>query len=166
MWKDENFGIPNKALMRLLPRDAVYMPGDQRAFLSQFTVWTEDFQRELTIDEFPIVELCRTRKRTKRQLGMRQPVTGTRLVFEVNSEPVIHEETGDFLGGIVVFKDITEFTKQIAAQIQDREFHAGNGLDNNSGWTSRLVLSAMVRLHGFDRRAESRRGVAIAFPPR
>jgi PAS domain S-box-containing protein len=121
MWKDENFGIPNKALMRLLPRDAVYMPGDQRAFLSQFTIWTEDFQRELTIDEFPIIELCRTRKRLKRQVGMRQPVTGTRLVFEVNSEPVIHEETGDFLGGIVIFKDITEFTKQIAAQIQENE---------------------------------------------
>jgi PAS domain S-box-containing protein len=121
MWKDENFGIPNKALMRLLPRDAVYLPGDQRAFLSQFTVWTEDFQRELTIDEFPIVELCRTRQRTKRQIGMRQPVTGTRLVFEVNSEPVFHEESGDFLGGIVIFKDITEFTKQIAAQIQENE---------------------------------------------
>jgi hypothetical protein len=32
MWKDENFGIPNKALMRLLPRDADYKSGDQRAF--------------------------------------------------------------------------------------------------------------------------------------
>ncbi|KAH4611392.1 hypothetical protein HBI56_094140 [Parastagonospora nodorum] len=122
MWKDEGFGIPNKALMRLLPRDATYTPGDQRAFLSQFTVWTEDFQRELTIDEFPIVELCRTRQKLeKRRLGLRQPVTGTRLVFEVISEPVIHDETGEFLGGIVIFKDITEFTKQIAAQIEENE---------------------------------------------
>jgi PAS domain S-box-containing protein len=122
MWKDENFGIPNKALMRLLPKEAVYTPGDQRAFLSLFTVWTEDFQRELAIDEFPIIELCRTRKRLeKRRVGMRQPVTGTRLIFEINSEPVIHEETGEFLGGIVIFKDITEFTKQIAAQIQENE---------------------------------------------
>ena len=122
MWKDEGFGIPNKALMRLLPRDATYTPGDQRAFLAQFTVWTEDFQRELTIDEFPIVELCRTRKRLeKRRLGLRQPITGSRLVFEVISEPVIHEETGEFLGGIVIFKDITEFTKQIAAQIEENE---------------------------------------------
>ncbi|KAL5121232.1 hypothetical protein ACEQ8H_000700 [Pleosporales sp. CAS-2024a] len=122
MWRDESFGIPNKALMRLLPRDAQYASGDQRAFLSQFTVWTEDFQREVSVDEFPIVELCRTRQRPeKRRLGMRQPVTGTRLVFEVNSEPVIHEETGEFLGGIVIFKDITEFTNQIAAQMEENE---------------------------------------------
>jgi len=122
MWKDEGFGIPNKALLRLLPKDAVYTPGDQRAFLTQFTCWTEDFQRELTLDEFPIMELCRTRQRLeKRQIGMRQPVTGTRLVFEVSGEPIIHEETGEFLGGIVVFKDITEFTKKIAAQIEENE---------------------------------------------
>jgi PAS domain S-box-containing protein len=122
MWKDEGFGIPNKALMRLLPKDAVYTPGDQRAFLSQFTVWTEDFQRELVVDEFPIIELCRTRKRLdKRRVGMRQPITGSRLIFEISSEPILHEETGDFLGGIVVFKDITEFAKQIAAQIQENE---------------------------------------------
>jgi PAS domain S-box-containing protein len=122
MWKDENFGIPNKALMRLLPRDADYKSGDQRAFLDQFTCWTEDFQRELIVDEFPIIELCRTRQRVeKRRLGMRQPVTGTRIIFEVISEPVIHEETGEFLGGIVVFKDITEFTNKIAAQIQENE---------------------------------------------
>jgi PAS domain S-box-containing protein len=122
MWKDEGFGIPNKSLMRLLPKDAVYTPGDQRAFLSQFTVWTEDFQRELVLDEFPIIELCRTRKRLeKRRVGMRQPVTGSRLIFEINSEPILHEETGEFLGGIVVFKDITEYTKQIAAKIEENE---------------------------------------------
>ena len=122
MWKDEGFGIPNKALLRLMRKDGSYAPGDQRAFLSQFTIWTEDFQRELTIDEFPIMELCRTRQRLeKRRVGMRQPVTGTRIIFEVNGEPVLHEETGEFLGGIVVFKDITEYTKKIAEQIEENE---------------------------------------------
>lgn len=122
MWKDEGFAIPNKAMLRLMRRDATYSPGDQRAFLSQFTIWTEDFGRELTIDEFPIMEICRTRQRVeKRRIGMRQPVTNSRLIFEVNGEPVVHEETGEFLGGIVVFKDITEYTKQIAAQIEANE---------------------------------------------
>jgi PAS domain S-box-containing protein len=122
MWKDEGFGIPNKALLRLLRKDGTYAPGDQRAFLAQFRVWTEDFQREMTIDEFPIMELCRTRQRLeKRRVGMRHPVTGSRLVFEVNGELVLHEQTGEFLGGIVIFKDITEYTKQIAAQIQENE---------------------------------------------
>jgi PAS domain S-box-containing protein len=122
MWKDEGFGIPNKALLRLMAKDGTYAPGDQRAFLSQFTCWTEDFQRELRLDEFPIIEVCRTRKRLeKRRLGMRQPITGTRLVYEVTGEPVVDEETGEFLGGIVVFKDISEYTKQIAKQIEENE---------------------------------------------
>ncbi|KAF1835414.1 putative histidine kinase HHK6p [Decorospora gaudefroyi] len=122
MWKDEKFGIPNKALLRLLPKEVSYAPGHQRDFLSQFTVWTEDFQRLLQVDEFPIIEVCRTRKRVeKRRIGMRQPQTGTRIVYEITGEPVFHEESGDFLGGIVVFKDVTEYTKQIAAQIEENE---------------------------------------------
>lgn len=122
MWKDEGFGIPNQALLRLLPKDRTYIPGDQRDFLSQFTVWTEDFQSELILDEFPIIELCRTQQRVdKRRIGMRQPVTGSRIVYEVIGEPVFHEESGDFLGGIVIFKDVTEYTRQIAAQIEENE---------------------------------------------
>ena len=122
MWKDETFGIPNKALLRLLSKDGTYVPGDQRDFLSQFSCWTEDFQRLLGIDEFPIIEVCRTRERVeKRRIGMRHPQTGTRIVYEINGEPVFHEETGDFLGGIVIFKDVTEYTKQIAAQIEENE---------------------------------------------
>lgn len=122
MWKDESFGIPNKAILRLLSKDATFVPGDQRAFLGLFRMWTEDFQRELEVDEFPIMELCRTRRRLeKRRVGMRQPVTGTRIIFEVTGEPVLHEETGEFLGGIVVFKDITEYTKKIAEQIEENE---------------------------------------------
>lgn len=122
MWKDESFGIPNKALLRLMPKDGVYAPGDQRAFLSQYSIWSEDFQRELPLDEFPIIELCRTQKRLEpRRLGMRHPVTGTRIIFEFNGEPILHEETEEFLGGIVVLKDVTQYTNQIAAQIEANE---------------------------------------------
>ncbi|KAJ4987400.1 histidine kinase hhk6p [Stagonosporopsis vannaccii] len=122
MWKDEGFGIPNNALLRLLPKDATYAPGDQREFLALFKVWTEDFQRPLGIDEFPIVQVCRTQKRVeKMRLGMRQPGTGRGIVFEVTGEPVVHPETGDFLGGIVIFKDVTEYTKAIAEKVEENE---------------------------------------------
>ena len=43
------------------------------------------------------------------------------MVYEINGEPVFHEETGDFLGGIVIFKDVTEYTQKIAAQIEENE---------------------------------------------
>lgn len=122
MWKDESFGIPNKALLRLLPKDSVYNSGDQRAFLAQFSVWTEDFQNVVPVDEFPIVEICRTQKPIEQfRIGMRQPVTNQRMVYEINGEPIFHEETGDFLGGIVIFNDITEYTKKIAEQIKENE---------------------------------------------
>ncbi|ORY08824.1 hypothetical protein BCR34DRAFT_386948, partial [Clohesyomyces aquaticus] len=122
MWKDEGFGIPNKALLRLLPKDGKYTAGDQRAFLTQFTLWSEDFKRELTIDEFPIIQLCRNRERFDgKRVGMRNPNTGSRIVFDVTGEPVLHDETGEFIGGIVVFKDVTEYTKKIAAQIEENE---------------------------------------------
>ena len=122
MWKDEGFGIPNNALLRLLPKDATYVPGDQRMFLAQFKVWTEDFQRPLDIDEFPIVQVCRTQQRVdKVRLGMRQPGTGRGIVFEVIGEPVVHPDTGDFLGGIVIFKDVTEYTKAIAEKVEENE---------------------------------------------
>jgi len=52
---------------------------------------------------------------------MRNPITGTRIVFDVTGELILHEETGEFLGGIVIFKDVTEYTKQIAAQIEENE---------------------------------------------
>jgi PAS domain S-box-containing protein len=122
MWKDESFGIPNNALVRFLPKDAAYNAGDQRAFLALFKVYTEDFQREVEVDEFPIVEVCRTQIRVdKRRLGMRHPTTGKGFIFELTAEPVLHPETGEFLGGIVVFKDVTEYTKAIAAQVEENE---------------------------------------------
>ncbi|KAJ4372321.1 hypothetical protein N0V83_004095 [Neocucurbitaria cava] len=122
MWKDEGFGIPNKALLRLMRKDGTFTTGDQRAFLSQFDCWSEDFQHELPVDKFPIIELCRTQQRIEPlRVGMRHPVTGTRIVFEISGEPILHEETGEFLGGIVVLKDITQFTNQIAAQIEENE---------------------------------------------
>lgn len=122
MWKDESFGIPNNALLRLLPKDATYAPGDQRAFLAQFKVWTEDFQRLLDIEEFPIVQVCRTQQRIEKlRLGMRQPGTGRAIVFEVTGETVTHPDTGDFLGAIVIFKDVTEYTKAIAEKVEENE---------------------------------------------
>jgi PAS domain S-box-containing protein len=122
MWKDEGFGIPNQALLRFLPKDATYAPGDQRAFLALFKVWTEDFQQPLDVDEFPIVQVCRAQQRVEKvRLGMRQPGTGRGIVFEVTGEPVVHPETGDFMGGIVVFKDVTEYTKAIAARVEENE---------------------------------------------
>ena len=122
LWKDESLGIPNKALLELQSVDADYDPSDQREFLSRFRAWTEDFKRELSMDEFPILQLCRHQKHfDSTRIGMKNPITNARIVFDVNGEIISDERTGEFLGGIVVFKDVTEYTKRIAAQIQEKE---------------------------------------------
>lgn len=122
MWQDEGFGIPNKAMLRLLPDDAVYNPSDQRGFLGQFSLWTDDFKRKLHVDELPIMELCRSQQPlSSRRVLMRHPNTGAPINFEVSGEPIIHEVTGEFLGGIVIFKDVTQYANEIAAQVQENE---------------------------------------------
>jgi PAS domain S-box-containing protein len=122
MWKDESFGIPNRALLNLLPDLGNHHQGHQREFLSQFTLWTDDFKQTLGLDEFPIIELCRNQVRFEsKRIGMKHPRTNARLVFDVHGEPIRNDSTGEFIGGIVIFKDVTEYTKRIAQQLEENE---------------------------------------------
>ncbi|KAI9699181.1 MAG: hypothetical protein M1820_007260 [Bogoriella megaspora] len=122
MWKDETLGMPNQALLRFQTDDREYDLNDQREFLSRFRIWSDDFRTELTVDEFPIMQLCRKQERFEgKRVGMMNSITGTRVVFDVNGEPIFDNRTGEFLGGIVIFKDVTEYTKRIAAQIRENE---------------------------------------------
>jgi len=122
MWKDESFGIPNKALLNLMPEIGNNAFADQKEFLQQYTLWDETFKKVLSIDEFPMIELVRSQKGFEaRRIGMRHPKTHARIIFEVHGEPVIDERSGEFLGGIAVFKDVSFYTKKIAAQIEENE---------------------------------------------
>lgn len=122
MWQDESFGIPNRAMLKLLPEDVVYNPFDPRTWLREFSLWTEDFSRKLDVDELPIMELCRSQQSfDARRIAMQDPSTGAPRAFEVMGEPIIHDVTGEFLGGIVIFKDVTQYANQLAAQALESE---------------------------------------------
>ncbi|KAL1614783.1 hypothetical protein SLS56_012015 [Neofusicoccum ribis] len=140
MWKDEKFGIPNRAMLRFLPNEGEDAPMDQREFLGLFQAFTEDFKRQLEIDEFPIVQVCRTRAPvTQRRVGMFIPDTGERKVYEIVGEPILDDRTEEFLGAIVIFKDVTEYTKRIAEQIEEneRQFEYITNLIPIMVWTTR-----------------------------
>jgi hypothetical protein len=49
-----------KALLELMPSNGRYDTGNQRSFLEQYTCWTEDFQRQVSVDEFPTAQICRS----------------------------------------------------------------------------------------------------------
>lgn len=124
MWKDESFGIPNKALLNLSPMRDHWSNSDvtnQLEFLAQFKLYTEDFLRELPLEEFPIIELCRNQKPFEnRRIGMVHPASGERLVFDAHGDSIT-DDHGHFLGGLVTFRDVTELSNRIVAQQLENE---------------------------------------------
>ena len=122
MWKDESVATFNKALSRLMYQD----PGEAHStdpfeILSSFKAYTEDFQRELTPDEYPIVKGCRSQQpQPMCKVGVIDSNARPRL-FEFAVDRILDDETGDFQAVLVVMKDVTWYTEQIKAQGEQSE---------------------------------------------
>ncbi|KAL9595868.1 MAG: hypothetical protein Q9219_006173 [cf. Caloplaca sp. 3 TL-2023] len=121
LWKDESLGFPNKAAARLMHQEVDPTTEDAYDLLSRFKVYTEDFKRELTPEEYPIVQLCRTQKPFRKwKIGVVDG-KGKHLCFDVSGEGIHDEKTGEFLAGIVVLKDVTEYTDIIKTQTRQND---------------------------------------------
>ncbi|KAI4105869.1 MAG: hypothetical protein L6R37_002515 [Teloschistes peruensis] len=121
LWKDESLGFPNKAAARLMQQDAD--PTTEAAYdlLSRFRVYTEDFKRELAPEEYPVVQLCRSQKPfSKWKIGVVDRY-GKHLIYDVSGEGIHDERTGEFLAGIVVLYDVTEYTDMIKTQSREND---------------------------------------------
>jgi hypothetical protein len=117
MWKDESITVPNLAGLRLLAQDVDPLSQDGYDFISRFRIWTEDFSRELEVDEYPIVELVRTQKPfVSRKIGMREPDTGRRISFDCQGEGIVDEKTGEWLAGLIWCRDVTEYKEKMEIQ--------------------------------------------------
>ncbi|KAG9611899.1 hypothetical protein KCV04_g17133, partial [Aureobasidium melanogenum] len=142
MWKDESFGIPNKAAVRMVYPDSDESPTgvrDQRDFLANYILWKEDFSELLPMSEFPIMHLMTTQKRyTGRPLGMHHPKTGERIIYDVDGETITDTKTGEFLGGLVIFHNVTEYANTITAQkVQnERQFEDITNMIPQMIWTT------------------------------
>lgn len=136
IWKDESVGIPNEALIRL-QRDQ--KEGSPSEFLSGFEIWTEDFSRLITVDEYPVVLLIRTEKSVaSRRVGIYDPRTGLPRLFDVTAEAIYDESSAEFVGGIVILKDVTEYMDRIAAQkdLNAQQFEAMGDMLPQMVWTT------------------------------
>ena len=125
MWKDETFGVPNKALIKLIYPwidDDHYDSSEQaRDFISKFTLYTTDFSAEIPLDDFPILRLVRSQTAfSAYRVGMYSAKDGSRLLFDVAGEPLL-DEKGEFLGGLVLLHDVTDFAMTIHKQQQENE---------------------------------------------
>ena len=121
MWKDESLSIPNKAAARLMHQNADPISEEAYDLLSRLKVYTEHFERQLTPEEMPIVQLCRNQTPfSKWKVGVLD-ATSSRKNYDVSGEGIFDEKTGDFLAGIIALKDVTEYTDIIKSQSEENE---------------------------------------------
>ncbi|KAK5116305.1 hypothetical protein LTR85_009277 [Meristemomyces frigidus] len=125
MWKDESFGLPNKAAIKLIYpwiEDGAFDSNEQaRDFLSRYVLYRDDFSGEIPLDEFPIMRLMRDQVTFEGyRIGMYSAKDGSRLVFDVAGQPLT-DDKGEFLGGIVLFYDVTDYAQTISRQQQENE---------------------------------------------
>ncbi|KIX93076.1 uncharacterized protein Z520_11133 [Fonsecaea multimorphosa CBS 102226] len=122
MWKDESVVFPNLAARKLLAVETDPTSDESYDFMSRFRPWTADFSRELQEDTNPVLALCRTQQPfTNWKIGLVNEKTGRKSSFDVSGHPVYDEKSGEFLAGLVAFKDVTEYTEQIALQTAENE---------------------------------------------
>lgn len=121
MWHDESLAFPNEAARRMMQSHNDPLSDNPHDPLSRIQGWTEDFERELRDDEYPLIQLCRSQKPFKKwTIGIKDAKKG-RLVFDVSGEGVFDPATGEFLAGIVALKDITEYANIIKTQTERNE---------------------------------------------
>ncbi|KAI5462137.1 hypothetical protein BGZ63DRAFT_413576 [Mariannaea sp. PMI_226] len=121
MWKDGSVTIPNKAARKLFHKDAPLDSAlDGFELLQYWEVYTEDYSRRLTVDEYPISVLLKTeRPFTSHRIGMYDD-EGKKIVYDVLGEAIRDDKTGEFLAGVVTGRDVTIMTEEIE-QIKERD---------------------------------------------
>lgn len=99
----------------------VAMPQD---FLSRYILYHGDFTSELPFEEYPIMKLMKDRERFEGyRVGMYSVKDGSQILFDVTGEPLV-DAKGEFLGGIVLFHDVTDYAQTITKYkvISERQF--------------------------------------------
>ena len=121
MWKDKTVAILNKGVYDMMYDDVDFKVTDAAEILAKFKVFTEDFERELDQEEYPIVKLCRTQKPfSKWKVGILDSKS-RRRIYHVSGDCVLDEKTGEFQAGMIVLADVTWYTNIIKAQSEQNE---------------------------------------------
>lgn len=80
---------------------------------SRYILYREDFVERIPLNDIPILRLMREQKRFDAyRVGMYSAKDGSRLLFDVAGEPML-DDKGVFIGGLVVFHDVTTFQANI-----------------------------------------------------
>ncbi|KAE8448519.1 hypothetical protein EG329_009400 [Mollisiaceae sp. DMI_Dod_QoI] len=115
MWKDESLTIPNKAARELFhPAADLSNVKDGFDLVTKWHVWDETFTTQLNPSDYPITVLVKTQTPfSSRKIGIYDPTSGRKMVFDCLGEAIRDDHTGEFLAGIVTCRDITSMAEEI-----------------------------------------------------
>ncbi|KAJ2974880.1 hypothetical protein NQ176_g5825 [Zarea fungicola] len=121
MWRDGSVTFPNKAARQLLSHDAdLDSSSDGFDLLKNWELWTEDFSRKLDVQQHPLYNLLKTGTPfASIRVGVFDS-QGKRIVYDLLGEAITDEKTGEFLAGVVTFRDVTVMTEEISL-IKERD---------------------------------------------
>lgn len=121
LWHDGSMGFFNRAahdLSHAKPGTYTFRNDDLPKW---FKIWSEDFKRVLSVDEYPIFQLIKNREGIKSQrFGMYSP-SGKKLVLDSRGDGIYDDVTGEFLGGLVWLRDVTDFQEKLVTQAETNE---------------------------------------------
>jgi len=123
MWKDGSVALPNRAARELFSKNAnLEAPANGFDLLAAWSLWTDDFSRQLEPNEYPIsVLLQKETPFSGFRIGMHDK-NGKRCVFDVEGEALRDDSTGEFLAGVVICRDVTKMAEEISRiKAQDEE---------------------------------------------
>ena len=123
---------PNEAGKKLTGQmDEDYMLEHGYQILTRIGVYDEHYTRRLDVEESPGIKLVRSRENFKDlKLGMVEATTGKRQRLDLSGDCLYDQFTGDFLGGIVWCRDVSEYAEVITQQKEEIERGFENKLDN------------------------------------
>lgn len=121
MWKDGSVTFPNRAARSLLqPNAELEKSSDGFDLLPGWIIYDHEFTRALDTTEYPISVLLRTETPfSNMRVGMVDP-NGKRIVYDALGEAIRDDNTGEFLAGVVTFRDVTKMTEEIT-EIKERD---------------------------------------------
>jgi len=78
-----------------------------------------NFTAEIPLSDFPILRLMKEQEPFESyRVGMYSAKDGSRLLYDTSGEPLL-DDKGEFLGGLVLFQDVTDFAMTINKQLKE-----------------------------------------------
>jgi len=117
-WADGSLAFPNRAAVEFLKSlsTTCVAAGHTLDIVNCFTLYTEDFSRQLALEEYPILRICKLRENFNSVKVGLIGVLGNKKILDVGGKGIIDEQTGEFLAGMCWVSEVTEFQDKLDTQ--------------------------------------------------